>query len=137
MVIQLFCNSGRHSLFCKTRQKMSSCQHHPHPSTTDLAQKLFTISEFLSVRLSEVALSLFHPPLTCDDVLKHVNSVYDFFSADPASGITMDFFKGVAGVKHTATPELRGNSFIVAKAQIQLSYNEVWNGLLTLFNELS
>lgn len=55
---------------------------------------------------------------------------------DPASGITMDYFKGVAGVKYTATPELRGNSFVASNTQIPLSYNEVWNGLIALFNVL-
>jgi carboxypeptidase A2 len=54
----------------------------------------------------------------------------------PASGITMDYFKGVAGVKYVATPELRGGSFVVSNTQIPLSYNEVWNGFLALFNTL-
>jgi carboxypeptidase A2 len=48
----------------------------------------------------------------------------------PASGITMDYSKGVAGVKYTFTPELRGNSFIVDSSQIQPSFVEVWNGVL-------
>lgn len=48
----------------------------------------------------------------------------------PASGITMDYSKGVAGVKYTFTPELRGNSFIVDKNQIHPSFVEVWNGVL-------
>jgi len=47
----------------------------------------------------------------------------------PASGITMDYSKGVCGVKYTFTPELRGNSFIVNANQIQPSYVEVWNGV--------
>jgi len=47
----------------------------------------------------------------------------------PASGITMDYSKGVAGVKYTFTPELRGNSFVVPAVQIQPSFVEVWNGL--------
>jgi carboxypeptidase A2 len=54
----------------------------------------------------------------------------------PASGITMDYFKAVGGVKYTATPELRGNSFVVAASQIELSFNEVWNGFMALFNAL-
>jgi len=54
----------------------------------------------------------------------------------PASGITMDYFKEFGGVKYTATPELRGNSFIASNTQIPLSFNEVWNGLIVLFNTL-
>jgi len=52
------------------------------------------------------------------------------FYVDPASGITMDYSKGVSGVKYTFTPELRGNSFIVNVSQIQPSYVEVLNGVL-------
>jgi len=54
----------------------------------------------------------------------------------PASGITMDYSKGVGGVKYTFTPELRGGSFIVAAAQIQPSYVEVWNGVLALIRAI-
>jgi len=46
----------------------------------------------------------------------------------PASGITMDYSKGVAGVKYTYTPELRGNNFVIAASNITPSFNEVWNG---------
>jgi len=52
------------------------------------------------------------------------------FTIYPASGITMDYSKGVSGVKYTFTPELRGNNFIVAANQINPSYVEVWNGVL-------
>ena len=45
----------------------------------------------------------------------------------------MDFFKEFGGVKYTATPELRGNSFVAATSQIEPSYQEVWNGLMALF----
>jgi carboxypeptidase A2 len=54
----------------------------------------------------------------------------------PASGITMDYFKGVAGVKYTATPELRGDGFVVDASEIEPSFNEVWNGFLALFDTL-
>jgi len=54
----------------------------------------------------------------------------------PASGITMDYFKEFGGVKYTSTPELRGNSFVVPNTQIPLSFNEVWNGLIVLFDTL-
>jgi carboxypeptidase A2 len=49
----------------------------------------------------------------------------------------MDYFKDVGGVKYTALPELRGNSFIVSTAQIEPSFNEVWNGFVALFGALS
>jgi carboxypeptidase A2 len=54
----------------------------------------------------------------------------------PASGLTMDYFKAFAGVKYTATPELRGNSFIVAASEIQPSFEEVWNGLTTAISTI-
>jgi carboxypeptidase A2 len=47
----------------------------------------------------------------------------------PASGSAQDYSKGTSGVKYTFTPELRGNSFVVAADQIQPSYEEVWNGV--------
>jgi len=48
----------------------------------------------------------------------------------PASGITMDYSKGVAGVKYTYTPELRGDSFIIGENHIEPSFREVWNGVV-------
>jgi hypothetical protein len=42
----------------------------------------------------------------------------------------MDYFKDVGGVKYTVLPELRGGSFVVSKALIEPSFNEVWNGLV-------
>jgi len=48
----------------------------------------------------------------------------------PASGITMDYSKGVAGVKYTFTPELRGTNFVIAASNIQPSFVEVWNGVV-------
>jgi len=72
-------------------------------------------------------------------IVRHTNNTEPIINVectDPASGFTMDYFKDVAGVKYTATPELRGNSFIVSKDNIPLSFNEVWNGVLALFNAL-
>lgn len=54
----------------------------------------------------------------------------------PASGITMDYSKGVAGIKYTATPELRGNSFVAAPDQIEPSFQEVWNGLVAAIDTI-
>jgi carboxypeptidase A2 len=46
----------------------------------------------------------------------------------PASGITMDYSKGLGGVFFTVTPELRGTNFIIAATNIEPSFREVWNG---------
>jgi len=48
----------------------------------------------------------------------------------PASGITMDYAKGITGVKYVATPELRGNNFVIAASNIEPSFIEVWNGVV-------
>jgi hypothetical protein len=47
----------------------------------------------------------------------------------PASGITMDYSKGVGEVFFTVTPELRGTNFVIGADQIQPSADEIWNGL--------
>ena len=54
----------------------------------------------------------------------------------PASGITMDYSKAQAGIKYTATPELRGNSFVAAPDQIEPSFQEVWNGVVTAIDTI-
>jgi len=50
---------------------------------------------------------------------------------DPASGTAMDYFKNIS-VKYPVTVKFRGGAgigFIIDKGNIQLSFNEVWNGL--------
>lgn len=54
----------------------------------------------------------------------------------PASGITMDYSKARAGIKYTATPELRGNGFVVPASEIEPSFQEVWNGLIANINAI-
>jgi len=49
--------------------------------------------------------------------------------SDPGSGTSIDYGKGVAGVKYTFLPELRGNNFIIAKTEIQPAFAETWNGV--------
>lgn len=49
---------------------------------------------------------------------------------DATTGGTDDYTKGVLGVKYTFCPEVRGNSFIVPPSEIDLSFNEVWNGIV-------
>jgi len=41
----------------------------------------------------------------------------------------VDYGKGVAGVKYTFLPELRGNNFIIARTEIQPAFMETWNGI--------
>ena len=53
-----------------------------------------------------------------------------------ASGITMDYFKAVGGVKHVSTPELRGDDFVIDAVEIQPSYEELWNGIVVAINTI-
>jgi carboxypeptidase A2 len=46
------------------------------------------------------------------------------------TGGTDDWAKGVVGIKHCICPELRGSNFIINPDQIDLSFNEIWNGLV-------
>ena len=52
--------------------------------------------------------------------------------ADPTTGSTDDFAKGVAGVKYAFCQELRGPYYVVNKSKIPLSFNEVWNGIVAM-----
>ncbi|ELU10131.1 hypothetical protein CAPTEDRAFT_219486 [Capitella teleta] len=45
------------------------------------------------------------------------------------SGGTDDYAKGVAGVKYSFCPELRGRNFVVNKSEINKSFNEFYNGI--------
>jgi carboxypeptidase A2 len=49
---------------------------------------------------------------------------------DATTGGTNDWAKGVAGVKHAICPELRGSSFIVPTTDIELSFQEIWDGIV-------
>jgi len=53
------------------------------------------------------------------------------------SGGTDDYAKGVAGIKYAFCPELRGNSFIIPAAQIQLSYTEFFHGIVRMADTIS
>jgi len=52
----------------------------------------------------------------------------------------MDYFKDVGGVKYTSAPELRrgadDSGFIGHRDQIQPTFNEFWNGLITNVDEI-
>jgi len=48
------------------------------------------------------------------------------------TGGTDDYAKGVAAIKYSFCPELRGNGFIIDKSHIPLSFNEFWNGIIAM-----
>ncbi|CAD5116369.1 DgyrCDS5267 [Dimorphilus gyrociliatus] len=48
----------------------------------------------------------------------------------PASGATMDYAYDKAGITYAFTPELRGPGFDPPASAIQLSFQEVWNGVV-------
>jgi hypothetical protein len=52
------------------------------------------------------------------------------------TGGTDDYAKGAAGIKYAFCPELRGNSFVAPAAQIPLSFNEIWNGLVVMVDTI-
>ena len=54
---------------------------------------------------------------------------------DEANGITSDYTYSV-GIKYSYTPELRGDSFDPPPEEIQPSFDEVWAGLVAMYNEI-
>lgn len=60
--------------------------------------------------------------------LTHIGK--SIFSPDATSGATDDWAKGVAGIKYTICPELRGTNFIINRDQITPSFEEIWAGLV-------
>ena len=55
---------------------------------------------------------------------------------DPASGTTVDYGKGGAGIKYSYTPELRGDGFDATVDDIWPSYDEVWAGLTAMIRQI-
>ena len=55
------------------------------------------------------------------------------FPADPASGTTMDYAYGQAGIKYTYTPELRGPD---EQENIEPAWRELWAGVKALMAEI-
>lgn len=49
------------------------------------------------------------------------------YTSDPGSGTSIDYAKGVAGLKYAFLPEWRGNHFIEPPTQIQAASEETWN----------
>jgi hypothetical protein len=70
------------------------------------------------------------------------NAVEDTFGTDQwargtsceviyaTTGGTDDYAKGVSNIKYAYCPELRGDSFVISASQIELSYREVYNGVI-------
>ena len=52
---------------------------------------------------------------------------------DPASGTTMDYAYGQAGIKYTFTPELRGPA---DQENIEPGWRELWAGVIALIAEI-
>ena len=57
------------------------------------------------------------------------------FISDEANGITSDYTYSV-GIKYSYTPELRGDGFDPPPEEIQPSFEEVWAGLVAMYNEI-
>ena len=57
-----------------------------------------------------------------------IHFTFDF--TDATTGGTNDWAKGVVGVKHAICPELRGRDFVIDKSEIQLSFEEIWAGIV-------
>ena len=53
-------------------------------------------------------------------------------STDPMSGTSIDYLKGVVGVKYAQLPELRGDDFAVPVDEIKPSSLEIWNGIVAM-----
>ena len=60
----------------------------------------------------------------------HFYISFCLLQSDATTGGTDDWAKGVAEIKYAICPELRGNDFAVPTAQIELSFREIWAGLV-------
>ena len=63
--------------------------------------------------------------------------------SDPASGLTQDFGRGLAGALFSFTPELRDRDstgavygFEAPDTEIQPSFEEMWNGFVAMFEAI-
>ena len=54
---------------------------------------------------------------------------------DATSGGTIDYTHN-AGISYSYVPELRGNGFVVPPSEIPLSFEEVWNGMVAMVDEI-
>ena len=56
---------------------------------------------------------------------------------DDASGGSIDYVSGVAGVKYSFGVEVRGRFFDVDSSEIQKSFREIWNGINAMCDAIS
>ncbi|CAD5113112.1 DgyrCDS2302 [Dimorphilus gyrociliatus] len=70
---------------------------------------------------------------TYDTLWTRGNSCEEIY---PTSGSTSDYVKAVVNIKYTYTPELRGPGFNPGKEAIELSSNEIWNGVKAMISEI-
>ena len=56
---------------------------------------------------------------------------------DAAAGGSDDYVKAVAGVKYSYVAELRGSDFVIDKRQIQVSFDEIWSGVVAMCDAIA
>ena len=56
---------------------------------------------------------------------------------EKGTGATDDWAKGVANVKYPFNAELRGRGFVTDEEDIQLSFEEIWNGMVAMTDEIT
>jgi len=57
--------------------------------------------------------------------------------SDAAAGGTDDFVKRWAGVKYAFVAELRGSDFVIRKREIQVSFDEIWSGIVAMCDTIA
>ena len=62
--------------------------------------------------------------------------IVSFHIPDATSGGSIDWMMATPGMPYTFVPELRGNGFDVSPSLIPLSFEEMWNGLVAMMNEI-
>ena len=60
-----------------------------------------------------------------------------YLYSDAAAGATPDWSRDIGGVKYPYTVELRGRGFVTDEEDIQLSFEEIWNGLVAMTDEIT
>ena len=66
----------------------------------------------------------------------HFIVLYFNILSDATTGATDDWSRDLAGVKYAFNPELRGDGFVTEDYEIDLSFQEVWNGLVAMTKEI-
>merc|ERR1719318_757900 len=53
------------------------------------------------------------------------------------TGTSRDYAKGPANITYSFTPELRGPDFVTEPSEIPISFQEFWNGLVAMVDEVA